>query len=296
MNNITKEDIIRKIQEIREKNISKTMINLLNTIEKFVSDNVDEINNYETSTIRYCDYFDLNFHEQEIIDSFEESYQGSNRDDHLMNFIIYCIFRNMEEILEIYELGLEYEECTDLEKCLKNTIFDVTFLIDFYYEKKSDKLRDKVDMSFISDNKYGIFFAGLANKDIRGLQKQELKALIKKLKGELSTSDIVRDAERIEHVKESYDVHMLRIQFSDDYRLAFIRNNKMTIILGVDVKSGKDLNYTRYDSVARRIDEIYKEVEDYINGKLSSEATHFKVVKYLEDFLRKEKKVNNQYT
>ena len=37
--------------------------------------------------------------------------------------------------------------------------------------------------------------------------------------------------------------------------------------------------------------EIYKEVEDYINGKLSSEATHFKVVKYLEDFLRKEKKL-----
>ena len=44
------------------------------------------------------------------------------------------------------------------------------------------------------------------------------------------------------------------------------------------------------------LSEIYKEVEDYINGKLSSEATHFKVVKYLEDFLRKEKKVNNQYT
>ena len=292
MTDITKENVFRAITSAKNKNLSPNIIQLLERFVKFIESNIKDIQAYEESNIRFCDYFDLNMHEEELTDFFQDNYEGDKKEESMNQFMIYCTFRNIMELLEIYELGLSMDETEDLEECLEETKKDIEYTMDVYKVKKEAKAKEKVDLSYIDENKYGIYFAGLSYKDIKELPKHALKALINKLSGELSREDNIHGAEGVDHVRDSYNVPLLRIQFADDYRVAFIRRKGTTIIVGMDLKSGKNSNYTRYDSVARKINDIYKEVDDYNDRKISNDSVHTKTIEYLTKFLLKEKKKN----
>ena len=95
-------------------------------------------------------------------------------------------------------------------------------------------------------------------------------------------------SERIDHVKDLYHFPISRIQFADDYRIAYLRKDNVTAILGVSLKTGKPIDYTRYDSVARNDVQIYNEIELFKNGQLPSDHPHFNTMNFLQDFYDKE--------
>ena len=289
MTTVTSDEIIKLLQDSKDKVVSQNVAALLNKLEEFILINTDDIKKYEASITRFCDYYDFNMHKEELINYFEKNYQGDNLYENLNSFMIYCMFKNISELLEIYQLDLDRKETKSLEECLTVSLIDVDYLIDIFQENKEKETSNKVDMSFIDENKYGIYFAGTAYKDIKSLPKFALKSLINKLKGDLSTQDTVPHAEIVENIKETCDVPLLRIQFSDDYRVAFIRTKGTTLIIGTELKSGKNSNYTRYAHTAKKIDEVYKELDDYINGKKSENTVHYKTTKFIERFLKKEK-------
>ena len=290
MTTVTKEEILSLLQDSKGKVVSPNVVELLNKLEVFILANVEDIEKYENSVIRFCDYYDLKMHKEELIDYFEDNYKGEDLTEATNSFMIYCIFKNTSELLEIYQLDLSKKDAESLEGCLTISLIDVDYLINVFQENKEKELAEKVDMSFIDENKYNIYFAGTSYKDIKGLPKFALKNFINKLKGELSTEDKIPSAEGVDHVRDLYDVPLLRVQFSNDYRAAFIRTKGTTLIVGVELKTGKDSNYTRYDSTAKRIDSIYRELEDYNNGKKSENTVQYKTVKFIENFLKKEKK------
>ena len=136
------------------------------------------------------------------------------------------------------------------------------------------------------DNKYKILFSGLAYKDISMLEKNIKKALIKKLSDQLSKNDIITLSEAVDHVKDLTGFPLSRVQFADDYRIAYTRKDNVTVILGVALKTGKPIDYTRYDAIAKRGDLIYKEVELFNQNLLPKDSTHFKTIELLEEFQR----------
>ena len=96
-------------------------------------------------------------------------------------------------------------------------------------------------------------------------------------------------SECVDHVKDLYGIPISRVQFADDYRIVYIRKDDVTMILGVCLKSGKDKDYSRYDSVAKKISTIYLEADMLKNGLLPSNSQHYKVLKILLDSYEKDK-------
>lgn len=106
---------------------------------------------------------------------------------------------------------------------------------------------------------------------------------------------MVPSSESVNHVKDAYDLNISRIHFADDYRIVYVRKYDVTAILGVVLKSGKEADYTRYDIIARRKDNLFKEMQELSDGSLSPEHQHYKIIKFLEeqqkkDMLKKQRK------
>ena len=49
-------------------------------------------------------------------------------------------------------------------------------------------------------------------------------------------------------------------------RFAVVRYGNVTCILGLDVKSGKEIDYNRYDAIAANKDALYQRMEDFDRG------------------------------
>ena len=57
------------------------------------------------------------------------------------------------------------------------------------------------------------------------------------------------------------------------------------MILGIELKSGKDINYTRYDSIAKKIDSVYMQCDLLNKNALPEEDMHYKVLTEIKNKL-----------
>ena len=224
-------------------------------------------------------------HGEEIIKYFDTNYNGNDKEKQIELFALYVLFKNAIDIIYNYDLCDTIDELYEL---LNNNHYfeDILYIINFIQERKllNDE-QSEPDLAFLdANNKYKIMFTGFSDKDVRKLEKNVKKAFINKLSGQLSQSDIITLTESIEHVKETYDFPIFRIQFANDYRIAFVRKNNITAILGVTIKTGKDIDYTRYDVLAKKANEIYNEIELFSKNSLPSDSQHYQVVEYLSTF------------
>lgn len=280
---INLDDIVSSNADI-ENNLRK-IINFIQTVFENYSYVLEEC---KDSNIRFCDYYDSStLHKDNIIKFFEASYFGPNKEILIQAFALFVFFKNIEELVYNFDIC---DNCDELYFLLDNNYYfeDINCVID--YLKKSKELcnEDNVDLEFMNeDNKYKILFSALAYKDISSLEKHIKKALIKKLSGQLSKNDVITLSEAVDHVKDLYGFPLARIQLSDDYRIAYIRKDNVTVILGVTLKTGKNIDYTRYDSVASKSDLIYEEIELFKKGLLKEDSVHFKTIELLKEFQKK---------
>ena len=291
--NIT--DIYEMIQIIKNSNLENLNIDnkkvklTLNKILKFIASITTEYSNeieiLTNSNVRFCDYYDQSLlHGNDIIKYFENTYNGKNKDSLVNVFSLYVILKNSQDIIYNYDLFDNAEELFDFFN-YNNYFEDILINIDYLQEKKL--ANENTELSFLTQNKYKILFTGFSENDINNLEKSTKKALLKKLAGELTTSDYITLSESIDHVKEAYKFPIARIQFADDYRIAYIRKDNITAIIGVTLKTGKDSDYTRYDSIAKKRNQIYEEINLFLNGLLPNDSQHFKVIEQLSEFQKK---------
>lgn len=283
-----KNDILGLIKDVKKINLYslgdqeslKKIIFFVKNFEDTYSNYLDEIDN---SNVRYSDYYSHSLHGEEIINCFNMYYSRDDIDKQVRLYLIYVIFKNLKEIVEAFEI-LELEEILDY---IGQSISDLSFLIDEF--ERLIQLNQENVFEF-EKNKYKIFFTGYSYEDIISHEKFVANALINKLNNSLSVDDTVRGAEGVGHVRDKFDVPMLRVHLADDYRITFLRNGDITIILGIELKTGKNINYTRYDSIARRIDDFYDEASLFLSDSLPENSVHYRTMKYLNDFKRKQEK------
>ena len=244
------------------------------------------IDKLENSKVRFMDYYSNTIHQSNIIDSFNNDYINNDIEDQKPLYILYVILKNISDLIEAFDVyGIE--EIDDIVELESEVIEDLTFLtLEF---QKIMELNKEQTLDF-ENNKYKIFFSGYSYEDITSHEKFVVKSVINKLNNSLSTEDIVSGAQGIGHVRDKYNVPLLRVQVADDYRITFIRNNNVTIILGIELKTGKDSNYTRYDNIAKKIDDIFKESQMFLEAKLNQNHVHYKVMEYIKDFEQKRNK------
>lgn len=287
INKIIEEAKKTNIEEIKCEN--KNILQVLKSIYIFLQ-NI-EFEYYEliecliNSHIRFCDYYDSEtIHGESITEYFDITYKEKDKDKMLQVFSLYVFFKNVGDLVLNFDLCDSIDELFQL---LDNNYYfeDLNYLLNFI--EKQNSLESENDLSFMKNNKYKILFSGFSNKDIEKLEKQVKKAFIKKLEGQLSNSDIITLAESIGHVKDRYDIPIFRVQFANDYRIAYLRKNDVTVILGVTLKTGKPIDYTRYDFLAKDIEKIYNEVELFKDGVLPQDSQHYKVIEQLNLFNKK---------
>ena len=260
----------------------KSIILFLQNIENKYFELIEELLN---SHVRFCDYYDSeSIHGENITEYFSNSYENSDKNKMLQVFSLYAFFKNVEDLILNFDFCENIDELFEL---LDNNYYfeDLNYLFNFIEKEKN--LESEDDLSFLENSNYKILFSGYSNKDIEKLEKHTKKAFIKKLAGQLTNSDIITLAEAIDHVKDLYDIPIFRVQFANDYRIAYLRRNDVTVILGVTLKTGKPIDYTRYDSLAKDVDKIYNEVELFRKGILPKDSQHYKVVEQLNLFSKK---------
>lgn len=259
-----------------------------------VYNNFSMLKSFVESNVRYCDYF-----------SYELDYKGNIEYAKMLGmesagFSLYGLQKSLETIAELFltdEICIDKDEaCEYLEdsKELSDVLLFATSMTDYIYQKQIDMdARKEVELPFLADDvAYKIFFEGHSLDDVRDLPKPVVLQAIKKINEPLARQVRIRLAEGIDHVREKYDIPIMRIQFANDYRIAYIRRNNFTIILGLGIKSGKDSDYTRYDSVAERINEVYALADQFENGSLSQQHLHYKVIEALQKaYIDKKKKI-----
>ena len=240
---------------------------------------------FSSKNIRFCDYYSGDLHGEEIIKYFLDVYSGADKEEIKNVFILYVVLKNIEQLL-YNQKQFSLEELYELLN-VSNYFEDILYGIELLQlEKELEKNKTDNITDILENGKYKIFFAGYSLKDISDLEKNIKKSFINKLSGELSQSDIITLSESIDHVKDLFDIPISRVQFANDYRIAYIRRENITIILGVAIKTGKNINYTRYDAVARKISEIYKEADLFKNNLLPDDSEHYKVVEVLSNFYK----------
>lgn len=255
--------------------------------------NFSMLGSFVEPNIRYCDYF-----------SYELDYKGNIEYAKMLGmessgFSLYGLQKSLETIAELFltdEICVDKDEaCEYLEgsKELDDVSLYATSVMNYVYQRQSEiASRKEVELPFLTDDViYKIFFEGHSLDDVHDLPKPVVLQAIKKINEPLARQVRIRLAEGIDHVREKYDIPIMRVQFANDYRIAYIRRNNVTIILGLGIKSGKDSDYTRYDSVAERIDDIYTLADQFEAGALSQEHLHYKVIDVLQKaYIDKKKK------
>jgi len=244
---------------------------------------------------RFSDYFSFDFSAEQAVEYFKENYKKSNIDYRILEFMIFGLIKYLGEIFELYDEVDLNDLCTLVDNndyYYKLTYFSSNLLKLLENSRYKDSSLQS-ELPFLKNNKYQIFFTGLSLEDIEKLESQVRLQLINKLNS-LATEVVIPNAEAIEHVKTTYNFPIHRIKLAYDYRIAFLRTDNVTAILGVTLKTGKDSDYSRYDSVAKKDTIIYKEIEDFINGRASENSDHYKVINILEETFRKKiAKTNN---
>ena len=291
-------DIHEMIQIIYDNNLGKLEIDnkmvqdrlnmICNFVLNVVTDYEEELKMLPTSSVRFCDYYDVAMcHDDGIIEYFDDNYVGHDKEKMIDVFALYVILKNAQEIVYNYSVcdnPVELYEFLDCGNYFEDLLNTINYLVN---KRRIDKFYDGPE--FLNpNNKYRILFTGLCLDDIRVMGKNVKKSFIKKLSGQLCKSDCITLSESIDRVKCLYDFPISRVQFANDYRIAYLRKENVTVILGVSIKSGKEKDYNRYDSVAKKKKEIYHEIELFNENCLSENSDHYKVLKNLIDFYDKE--------
>lgn len=257
----------------------------INYILGYYQEISDKINNKYDGNIRFCDFFNLNESALVNINYFQSF---CNDSETLMQYAKYMVDRWLEDLL--FAMGEEeigFEELLELLDC-DNLFDDVIYALKYADEliKNRDSLFD--EMEFLKeDNEYKIMFTDRARDDIMALPKNILYTFIRKLYHPLSTDTVIKLSENIDHTNESYGTNYKRIQFSDDYRIAYFRTNDITIILGVSLKTGKPIDYTRYDAMAKKNKLLLAQAEDFSNEIYTKE--HVETLDYIKNQIDKKK-------
>lgn len=296
---MNQEDIKRLVTISKKVNLNEissendVIVNNIRFVYEFIQNlelnYADLIKKLTTTNIRFCDYYDAtNFHGQQIIEYFSETYKGEDKEEMQEVFSLYVALKNITELVYNYDLCDTLEELYEILD-YNNYFNDMMYVINYINDKKMLKdSEQKAQMDFLNnDNKYKILFTGFSQKDIEKLEKNVKKSFINKISGELSKSDVVTLAECIDHVKGLYDLPIFRIHLAGDYRIAYIRRNGVTAILGVTLKTGKESDYTRYDHIAKNKQDIYDEIDKFSKGELDSNAQHYQVLEDLKQFNEK---------
>lgn len=268
----------------KNENINTQLKNIIIFIQTLFENHQDIIEVYKNTNIRFCDYYDASaLHGEDIVNFFNNTYLGDNKENITLAFCLYVVLKNSEDLIYNFDICDNIDE---LYMLLNNNFYfeDINFVVD-YIKKSRILLDEEVELDFLNENnKYKILFSGFSYKDISLLEKHIKKALIKKISGQLSTSDVVSLSEAIGHVKDRFGFPIARIQFADDYRIAYLRKDDVTVILGVKLKTGKKSDYTRYDSIAAKGDLIYKEIQLFKEGLLSKDSVHYQTLDLLREF------------
>jgi len=102
----------------------------------------EEINMLEESIVRFSDYYDRNtYHGNEILEYFEENYEGNDQEKLLEIFSLYVLLENIPDLIVACEFFDSYDELYDE---LNNNFYfdDVTSCIDFLNDRKVTYLED----------------------------------------------------------------------------------------------------------------------------------------------------------
>lgn len=266
-------DILSIIKESKEFDLKEYegMKKIFEFLYGFKENYADILDKFENSTVRFCDYYEENFSSDELIKYFKDNYKNKDIDEQYNYFLVYSVFKKCRYLLESMVL---FEPSSVLEDFC-DEIDDTYSLINEFYTY--NKLSEREELGF-DNHKYKLLFSGFSLEDVKSLDKKTTKILVEKLNDFLLELDKLPGAEGIDHVREKYNIPLLRIRLGDDYRICFFRKKGVTIVLGVEFKTGKDLNYTRYDFVAKKIDSVYSEVDLLNAGELPSESEHNKVI------------------
>lgn len=271
-------DILNVISSINKLDLSKSnsTINMIfNSIKYIFETNKSILQKFDKSVIRFGDYYDKTMPKSDVLDYFSSCYTKEDINEQTMLLLLFIIFKNAIELTESFDICSSAEE---IEELMSEDIDELTYFINEY--TKLNEMTTEKRLEF-ENNKYKIFFSGFSYDDVKDCEKYVIKALINKLNNILSVEDSIKGAEVIDHVKGKFGVNILRIHLADDYRIAFIRDGQYTIVLGIELKSGKDSDYTRYDTLAKKIDEIYREFDLFKKELLPESSVHFKTIDYL---------------
>ena len=233
---------------------------------------------FETSNVMFQHYYDSESSPEKLINMFSYSYLAKDSELQTNLFAIYIFAKRIRELIEGVEIFCDTPD--DLNAYLRMNMPDMQYLINTLESQVIDD-----PTSFLTAGKYKIMFDGLSEIDLSNLESSITKALKIKIMNQLSTMDAVPGAEVLRHVKEVYGLPIFRLHLAKDYRVSFVRAGSVTCILGLDVKSGKDLDYNRYDPIAFNKEELYQRIEAFNNGIES--PTHISCKEILADKIKR---------
>ncbi len=284
-----KDEILSIIQKSKFFNLEEydNFRAILEFLQNFENNFRKLLNKYENSVVRFCDYYEENFTFNELTNYFKDNYKGEDKNEQYNFFIMFSIFRKCQFLIEAL---ITFDQSDTLE-LFGDDIENICNLIQEFLNL--NMLREKTDSDSDLDfdnHKYKLLFSGFSLDDIISLDKRIIKALVNKINNLLLDLDMVPGAERVGHVSDKFNIPLFRVQLADDFRIAFMRKNGVTIILGIEFKTGKDMNYNRYDIIARKIDAIYWQCDLLIKNELPSEDNHYKALEEIRNRLKNNRK------
>lgn len=274
---MTKVEILSIIEKSKEINLeSSSNLNIIfEFLQNFENNFSDILSQYDSSNVRFCDYYEESFRSNELTNYFIQNYPRKDKNEQCNYFILYSIFRKCRSLLE----GLVLFEHQEFLEIFVDDIMDICSLIKKFH--MMNQISENQGLGF-DNHKYKLMFSGFSLDDVKFLDKRTTKSLVNKINNFLLEFDIVPGAEGVDHVRDKYNIPLLRIQLADDFRITFIRRKNVTIIVGIELKSGKDINYTKYDYIAKKINDIYLQADLLNKGQLDSEDIHYKVIQEIE--------------
>lgn len=261
-----------------DNDIQNQVKNIYYFIQTIAQNNDEIVDELDNSNIRFCDYIEKSLPLKEQINYFEENYNQEDKEKMKHLFNIYMIFYLAEDLIYNYH---SFEDKDELYEIFgKENIKKLTELIDIVNEHILEQNKSTLE-NILDNGIYKILFTGYSLEDIKEMNKSVKKSLINSGLPKLQ-NEYIPLSEAIGRTKDLYNIPIARIHFLDDYRIAYIRKNNVTAILGIKFKTGRNIDYTRYDNIAKNIDDVYNEIELYNNGLLDNDSQHYKVIEELE--------------
>ena len=211
-----KNTILNIIQKSRTININeydsfKIILEFLYNLENNFS---DILNKYELSNVRFCDYYDESFKFDELTNYFKENYIGRDLNDQYNCFILYSIMKKCNFFVE----AITVFEKTEILENFSDDIENIIGLIkEFSLLNTVNERQEDFDLNF-DMHKYKLLFSGFSLDDIIFLDKKITKALVNKINNSLLELDIIPGAEGVDHVRDKFNVPLLRVQLANDFR------------------------------------------------------------------------------